>query len=374
MRMKELFTPLLAAALCFGACTPRPGQNGTGELTMLVGTYTNGTSTGIYTFRFNQETGQSSPLDSIALPNPSYLTVSADGHRVYAVNEMSDSTASLSTMAFDASNGHLNLLNRQRTHGTDPCYVATNGQMVLTANYGGGSVSVFRLHDNGTAEPLDTLLQGLATGPDSVRQSTPHVHCTVFTPDSLYVFATDFSADRLMRFDITPHRLLPSPDSTFVPLSADTGPRHLTFSPDGRHAYVIGELSGQITALAYTDGQLKPLQTVAADTTGARGSADIHISPDGRFLYASNRLKHDGIAIFAIHPQNGTLTPTGYQPTGRHPRNFHITPNGRYLLVACRDNDVIQVYLRDIQTGLLTDTHQDIHVSQPVCIQFVNKP
>ena len=373
MSMKSLFTPILAA-LCLGSCASRQASNNVGELTLLVGTYTSGNSTGIYSFRFNEETGHSLLLDSAILPNPSYLTVSADAKRVYAVNEMNDSTASLSTLDFNAATGSLQLLNRQLTYGADPCYVATNGRLVLTANYSGGNLSAFPLNDDGIAEPLSGLFPGKATGPDSVRQSTPHVHCAAFTPDSLYVFATDFSADRLIRFDLFTDSITPSSDSTSVQLTPGTGPRHLIFAPDGQHAYVIGELSGQITAFDYHKGKLIPIQTLAADTTGARGSADIRISPDGRFLYASNRLKNDGLAIFAIHPENGTLTPAGYQTTGIHPRNFNLTPNGKYLLVACRDSHIIQVYKRDTQTGLLTDTNQDIQTDQPVCIQFVNKP
>ena len=111
-------------------------------------------------------------------------------------------------------------------------------------------------------------------------------------------------------------------------------------------------------------------QTIAADTVGARGSADIHVSPDGRFVYASNRLQADGLAIFSINQEDGTLAKVGYQLTGRHPRNFAITPNGKYLLVASRDDNKIQVFSIDTQTGLLTDTNQDITLSKPVCIKF----
>jgi 6-phosphogluconolactonase (cycloisomerase 2 family) len=137
------------------------------------------------------------------------------------------------------------------------------------------------------------------------------------------------------------------------------------------YAYVINELSGKVTAFQYTDGQLKVIQNIEADSVRAQGSADIHISPDGKFLYASNRLKEDGIAIFSINGKDGTLTQKGYQHTGIHPRNFIITPNGRFLLVACRDSNVIQIYERDINTGLLTDTRKDIKLSKPVCIKFV---
>lgn len=367
--MKTLLLCMLG--LSVAACAPKKAASNQDELAMLVGTYTNGTSKGIYTFRFNQETGVATSLSSLELPNPSYLTPSQDGKFVYAVSEMSDSTAALSSIAFDKATGVLRLLNTERTHGADPCYVATNGQEVLTANYSGGSMSVFPLRSNGTLEPVDTLFEGTATGPDTVRQATPHVHCTFFSPDGKYIFATDFSADRILRFVLHPKDIVPHPSLEATPIEANSGPRHLTFSPNGKYAYLITELSGKVHAFKYNDGNLEQIQTITADTIAARGSADIHLSPDGKYLYASNRLKEDGIAIFAVNPDNGTLAKVGYQLTGIHPRHFNITPNGKYLLAACRDSNIIQIYERDQTTGLLKDTHQDISVDKPVCVQFV---
>ena len=169
-----------------------------------------------------------------------------------------------------------------------------------------------------------------------------------------------------------PDAPIPHASLEAVDIEADSGPRHLTFSPNGKFAYLITELSGKVIAFSYDDGRLKQIQTITADTVAARGSADIHLSPDGKYLYASNRLKEDGIAIFAVNPENGTLAKVGYQPTGIHPRNFNITPNGKYLLAACRDSNVIQVYKRNEVTGLLEDTNQDIVVDMPVCVQFVS--
>lgn len=358
--------------LSVAACAPKKAANGNpDELAMLVGTYTNGTSKGIYTFRFNQETGAATPLNSVELPNPSYLTPSADGKMVYAVSEMNDSTAAVSSLAFDRETGALRLLNTELTYGADPCYVATNGNEVLTANYSGGTMSVFPLRADGTLAPADTLFEGSATGPDPVRQIAPHVHCTLFSPDGKYIFATDFSADRILRFVLHPNDAVPHLSAETIDIEADSGPRHLTFSPDGKHAYLITELSGKVIAFDYNDGRLQQIQTIVADTVAARGSADIHLSPDGKYLYASNRLQADGIAIFAVNPEDGTLAKVGYQLTGIHPRQFNITPNGKYLLAACRDSNVIQVYERDEVTGLLRDTRQDIIVDMPVCVQFV---
>ena len=149
-----------------------------------------------------------------------------------------------------------------------------------------------------------------------------------------------------------------------------TGPRHFDFHPNGLYFYLLGELSGEVIVYDYNMGDLKQKQTIFADSVGARGSADIHVSPNGRFLYASNRLQEDGIAVFSIDPQDGTLTKIGYQPTAKHPRNFAITPNGKFLLVASRDDNVIQVFSVDKKTGLLQDSNQDISIDKPVCIKF----
>lgn len=341
------------------------------ELTMLVGTYTSGSSKGIYTFRFNQETGVATPLSETVVSNPSYLTLSDDGKYVYAVSEQNDTTAAVNAFAFDKEKGTLRLLNSRKTEGADPCYVATDGRRVLTANYSGGSMSVFPLRPDGSLAPLDTLFLGAATGTDNTRQTTPHVHCTAFSPDGNYIFATDFSADRLLKYAVHAKEDTPRPLSETVEIAPGSGPRHLIFNNDGKFAYLINELSGKVIAFSYADGRLNEIQTITADTVGARGSADIHLSPDGKYLYASNRLEADGIAIFAVDATNGTLAKVDYQLTGIHPRNFTITPNGKFLLVACRDNNAIQVFERDPVTGLLTNVQKDINVDKPVCLQLI---
>lgn len=348
------------------------------ELTMLVGTYTSGTSKGIYSFRFNEEDGTTTPLNEVEMENPSYLVPSADGKFVYAVSEFNDGRASANAFAFDKKQGTFRLLNTQKTNGEDPCYIITTGKNVVTANYNGGSISVFPIAPNGSLLPAANLLKFKGSGIDKERQEKPHLHCVRITPDGKYMLANNLGTDQIHKYIINPNAdatnketFLKEGQPAAYQVEAGSGPRHLTFAPNGRYAYLINELSGTVIAFEYKEGNLKEIQTIAADTVGAKGSGDIHISPDGKFLYASNRLKADGIAIFGIHPENGKLTKAGYQLTGIHPRNFIITPNGKYLLVACKDSNVIQVYKRDAKTGLLTNIHKDIKMSQPVCIKFV---
>ena len=335
------------------------------DLVMLVGTYTDGSSKGIYSYRFNQLTGDAMPLDTLEMKNPSYLTVSDDSRMVYAVSETNDENASLNVIRL-SKDGTMRLLSTALTEGADPCYVAENGQIAVTANYSGGSMSVFDL--DGTKAVLTNKFYGETGGPDQSRQNMPHVHCSCFTPDGTYVLATDFSADRILSYRLEGEKLIES--GVAAEVSTDSGPRHLVFSRDGRFAYLMSELSGKVTAFRYDKGKLETLQEIVSDSVGGRGGADIHLSPDGRFLYSSNRLKAEGIAIFAVDNKTGLLTRIGYQPTGAHPRQFNITPNGQFLLCCCRDSDKIQVFRRDMHTGMLTDIHQDIPVSKAVCVQY----
>ena len=340
------------------------------SVTMLVGSYTYGGSRGIYSYRFNQVTGEAEALDSLAMTNPSYLTIAADGRLVYAVSETNDASASLNVIRLNKDGG-MQLLDTKPTEGGDPCYVATRGQTVLTANYSGGSMSVFSLSQNGTKAELTTRFLGAIGGPDLSRQQVPHVHCACFAPDGQYALATDFSADRILSYRLTAQGVIAN--GVAADVSTDSGPRHLVFSNDGHFAYLMSELSGKVTVFRYREGRLQRLQEIVSDSVGARGGADVHLSHDGKFLYSSNRLQAEGIAIFSVDRQTGLLTRIGYQSTGAHPRQFNITPNGRFLLCCCRDSDKIQVFRRDPQTGLLTDTHCDIPVSKAVCVQFTTR-
>jgi len=351
------------------------------RLFLAVGTYTsdNG-SRGIYLYRFDTLTGKSDSVSMVEVTNPSYLTFSPDEQYLYAVGENDEEQGAVHAFSFDKGSGTLRQINSQATAGGGPCYITIDakGRNVHTANYGGGSISSFQVNDDGSLSPLVSLIRFRGSGPDSLRQQQPHLHCVAYSPDGGSLFAADLGSDKLYRFAVQETPFLGQPviqesGMTEIVTPPGTGPRHFTFHPDGgRYLYLLGELSGEVLVYEHHWGELELRQVIAADTVGACGSADIHVSPDGRFLYASNRLQADGIAIFAIDPDKGTLTKVGYQPTARHPRNFVITPNGNYLLVAGRDENRIQVFSVDKSSGLLTDTGQDIFLSQPVCLKFAN--
>ena len=349
------------------------------KLIMYIGTYTEeSNSNGIYTYHFNQENGTFELLSSATAANPSFVTLSPDGKRLYAVSEYNDGRQG--AYSFDVSEDKVQLSNpiflptapkeSLPRAGADPCHIVTDGKYVITANYTGGDISVFSLDAEGKLKAETQHIAFVGKTPKRVA----HIHCIIPTPDKKYILATDLGNDRVYRFHYNnkthKNSEVLTAQRVAYEVSDGQGPRHLTFSKDGRFAYLINELGGECVVLSYRKGKLKEVQRIMADEGGGRGSADIHISPDGRFLYTSHRLKKDGIAIFAIDPEKGTLSKIGYQHTGIHPRNFAITPNGKYLLVACRDDNKIQVFERNEATGELTETAQAIEVDKPTCIVF----
>ena len=349
------------------------------KLIMYIGTYTEeSNSNGIYTYHFNQENGTFELLSSATAANPSFVTLSPDGKRLYAVSEYNDGRQG--AYSFDVSEDKVQLSNpiflptapkeSLPRAGADPCHIVTDGKYVITANYTGGDISVFSLDAEGKLKAETQHIAFVGKTPKRVA----HIHCIIPTPDKKYILTTDLGNDRVYRFRYNKkarkNAEVLTAQRVAYEVSDGQGPRHLTFSKDGRFAYLINELGGECVVLSYRKGKLKEVQRIMADEGGGGGSADIHISPDGRFLYTSHRLKKDGIAIFAIDPEKGTLTKIGYQLTGIHPRNFAITPNGKYLLVACRDDNKIQVFERNEATGELTETPEEIEIDKPTCIVF----
>ncbi len=344
------------------------------NLTMLVGTYTGAGSNGIYSMRFNEDSGDFTMLDSAKVANPSYLTLSHDNKYVYAVSEGGKDDSKLNAFKFSKRDGKFKFLNSVSSQGSSPCYVSTVDNAMIVANYGDGVLSVFNPLYDGKLLDASQTMKYQTTGPVKGRQDGAHLHCAVASPDMKYLFATNLGGDCIYQywlFKVGDEVLLRSSDTEMIRVAPGSGPRHLIFSPNGQNAYLISEIGGTVTAFHYDGNTLNEFQTVQVDSLKAAGSGDIHISPDGRYLYASNRLKGDGIAIMQV-ADDGSLTKCAYQDTKRHPRNFIITPNGKYLLVACRDDNTIQIFKINIETGLLEDTGKAITLSKPVCIKFAN--
>ncbi|MBR4756799.1 MAG: lactonase family protein [Bacteroidales bacterium] len=360
--MKKTFILFGAALSIFLGCTRQSAP-----LTLLVGTYTDTGSKGIYSYTFDQKTGDSSPLAVTDIQNPSFLAVSPDNKMVYAVSEQQ--TGSVSAFDFNASDGTLTFKNSRPTNGKDPCHVTIVGKEVVATNYSSGSMTIFPLDSEGKLGP-GTWLNYFGNGPDPIRQEGSHTHSSKVSPDGKYLFVVDLGGDYIYRYPVSDGKIN-SIKHFKVMVPEGEGPRHFDFSPDGRFMYIVTELGGKVLVYEYNDGNPNLIQKVEADPKHARGSADIHFSPDGKFLYASNRLEGDGLAIFSQNKKTGLLTWVGYQETGIHPRNFTVSPDGRFVLVACRDSDKVQVFSRNKKTGLLTDTGKDIVLPHPVFVKLV---
>ncbi len=338
------------------------------ELTLITGTYTGGGSKGIYIYQFNTKTLEATLVSETTAENPSFVTLSDGEQYVYAVSESGNRSAVLS-FSFSGTQKTLEPINTEYSVGADPCYIAVSpgNRFVVTADYSGGSISVFPILKNGAAGPATQTFRFEGSGPDSLRQKAPHLHCVAFTPDGKYLFSSDLGTDRIYVCE-TGHSDGLTPPET-IQLSPGSGPRHLVFNKEGSVLYLINELSGNVAVFEHNRGKLKEIQSVLADTCQARGSADIHLSPDGNYLYASTRLEGDGIVIFKVNKTDGTIEKRGYQPTEKHPRNFLITPDGKLMLVACKDGGCIQIFRIDPESGLLTDSGKKIEIDSPVCIR-----
>ncbi|MEA3425681.1 MAG: lactonase family protein [Bacteroidota bacterium] len=350
---------------------------------LFVGTYTTGKSKGIYVYEFNAQNGEMTWVSNTdSSSNPSFLAIAPNGRYVYAVNETGRTIPGrVSAYAFNKNNGQLQLLNQQASGGDDPCFITVHpsGKWVVVANYSGGNLSALPVNPDGTLAPYTQLIQHKGSGGNKERQSSAHVHSTFFSPDHQYILAPDLGMDKVMsyRFTATAQKPLQPAAVPFSLSEPGSGPRHLAFHPNKNFVYRIEELTGTVTVSTYSNGVMKNIQTIATHPdgfTGQPGSADIHVSPDGKFLYASNRGEENNIAIFSIHPVSGKLTAVGYQPVeGAQPRNFIIDPSGKYLLVANQKTNNIVIFQRNQETGLLKPTLQKVEVPSPVCLQLLAK-
>ena len=371
--MKRIILGCIGAWM-LNACAPIKQNETMENLYLIVGSYARPQEEGIKVYAWNNEKGEATYVSGLAgISNPSYQVVTADGERIYSVGEDDGLTSTAHALSFDKANGKLTLMNTQLTQGGAPCYIniTPDGKSVITANYMGANISLIPLDSSGRLTENVKTIVFTGEGEIKNRQDQPHLHCVEFTPDGKHLLANDLGTDKIHVFSLNSDGKLDEKAGFDINLEPASGPRHICFSKDGRFAYLINEISGKVTTLSYDGKCLTPIQYIEADTVNAQGSADIHLSPDGKFLYASNRLKADGIAIFSVNQETGLLAKVGYQLTGIHPRNFVITPDGKYLLVACRDSNLIQIFERNEKTGLLVDTGKRIETSKPVCLKFI---
>lgn len=378
----EFISRLIIVVLLMFFSLPLAGQS-TERYHLLVGTYTSsGRSEGIYVYEFDEATGVLTYKNvAKGVENPSYLTLSKNMKFVYAVNELGGGNGAVSSFSFNRVTGELTYLNSMSSGGNGPCYIATDtvGKYVYSGNYGGGSVSAIPLAADGS---LGTSIQSIrheGSGP-TPNQESSHVHAAVPGPGERQLFVPDLGNDRVYIYSLNPER--PNPlkpaGQEYVTFPPGSGPRHLTLHPNGKFAYVIHELSGEVAVLRLEDnGGLTPIQTISAlpasqkgDTFGA-DAADIHISPDGKFLYISLRANYNELVHFEIGDTGQLTYRNRYSTLGEVPRNFAIAPSGNFLLVGNSGSDEIRIFKRNQRNGELVPTENKISVGSPVCLKFV---
>jgi 6-phosphogluconolactonase len=349
---------------------------------MYVGTYTAKDAPGIFVYRVDAGGALTKLHEINGLPNPTFLAIHPSKKFLYAVNEVGDfggkPAGAVSAFAIQPD-GSLVAINQQSSVGSGPCHIIIDraGKNALVANYGSGSAAVLPINDDGSLAPASSFVQHTGAGPDASRQEGPHAHSATLSPDERFAYVADLGLDKLMtyRFDGSAGAL-----ETNVPphtaLHAGAGPRHFVFHPKGRWAYVINELDNTVVAYDYSagTGALGVKQTITTLPAGWKGTsycADIHISPDGKFLYGSNR-GHDSIVIYAIARTGGLLSLVGHQAEGiTWPRNFAIDPAGAFMYVANQNSDSVIAFEMNASTGALTPTSIRADVPKPVCIQFL---
>jgi 6-phosphogluconolactonase len=310
--------------------------------------------------------------------NPSFLTVSPNGKYVYACTETKTPNAgSVSSFEFNPENKTLTFLNKQTSGGENPVYVSVHksGKWLVNANYTAGSVSVHPLLENGK---IDSLAQNFQYTDGSVhkeRQTGSHVHSAIFSPQYDYLFLPDLGADKIRcyRFDETLKQPLTEAANVFTKTDLQAGPRHFTFHPNQKFGYCIEEMAGAISVYKYKSGTLEKIQRINTHPDKIKEgfeSSDIHISPDGKFLYATNRGKENNIVIFSI-AENGLLKSIGYQSTlGKHPRVFALDESGKFLVASNVTTGNVVVFKRNEKTGLLKKTGNEIKMENVSCVQI----
>lgn len=353
---------------------------------LFIGTYTprDGASKGIYAVRLDRATGAlGEPVVAAETPGPTFLAWRPDHRVLYASGEGAEAEGKISggaaAFTYDATTGQLAPLNSRGTGGS-ATHLATDatGRMLVTVSYGNGFTASFPLDAVGRIGPRASLLAHAGPlGPNTKRQDKPHPHSVTFSPDNRFAFVADLGLDRVLAYRIDPAAGTLTPhDPAFIPTPPGTGPRHTKFSRDGKFFYILNEIDGSISVCAYdaARGAGTPIQHISTLPAGfvvtdPDRAAEIRLHPNGRFVYASNR-GHESIAVFAIQP-DGTLQLVEITPCGgKHPRNFELSPDGRWLVCANQNSNNLVSFKVDATTGRLTATGSTVTVPQAVCVLF----
>jgi 6-phosphogluconolactonase (cycloisomerase 2 family) len=388
MKMRNFWPLLMAGSVGAMGLSSASAET----LQLLVGSYTAGSSQGIYRMQFDSATGQidAKPLQVVKTENPSWLTLSKDQKRLFVVNEngpgQNDPVGRVSSFAIDPKTHALSLINQVQSLGNEPTHssLSADAKHLFVSNYSvmedpGGTLAVLPVDADGQLKPVVQMSGHPASRVNPERQASNHVHSTVSSPDGRYVFSNDLGADKVFIYQYdpmaNPHLPLTPAKTASVALPAGSGPRHLLFSADGKHAWLTMEMSAQVAVFDYNDGVLTQTQLVdlaAGQPTSDKAGAALHASADGKFLYVSNRGTANQLVVFSIDPATGQLKELQKRSVeGDHPREFALDPSGKFVLIANQKSNQIVVVERDANTGLLGKTVQKLPMDAPSDLKFL---
>lgn len=375
--MKTFIPIILTVITVFTSCT-----SDRKSYYMYTGAYTTTEDEGINVYEYVPSAPLVKYLYTVKnIKDPSYLIIHPGGKYLYAVNELmyfnGDSTGAVSAYAIDQKTGNLSFINTRPTGGTAPCHLTfdPSGKWLFVANYGSGNVSVFPLMENGEIGERTDLVQHYGSGINPDRQKGPHAHQVVFSERSGILYVADLGLDKVFRYIFNTVSGKLSPDALpWIEVPSGSGPRHIALAANDTRVYVLGEMSSTIMVFTIHDGNkaqmIQQISMLPDNFSGTNTGAELSISPDGKFLYASNR-GDNTLVQFSIDQQSGKLKKAAHYPSGgENPRFFCFDPTGSFVFSANQTSDNIVVYKYIPETGSLTGTGIELQLSKPVCIAF----
>ncbi len=373
-----MFAALLLSALLMTSAIAQAA-----DPLVFISAFASGDKAGIHAFSFDSKTGALKPLHRTTdIQNPFFLAISPDKRFLYAIDAEKfggPDDEFVASYALEERTGKLKRLNQQSTRGTASCYldVDATGKSVLVANYSSGSVTSLPVQPDGSLGGAASFVQHSGSSVDSERQKGPNAHSIIVSPDNRFALAADLGIDKIMIYhlDTATAKLTPNEAQPFAKLAPGSGPRHLSFHPNGKRVYVINELANTVTFFDCDteNGTLIERQTIStlpSDFTGKSYTADLKITPDGKFLFGTNR-GHDSIASYRIG-DDGKLTLIDIEPSlGKGPQNLLITPDGRWLLCANMPGNSVFVFQIDAASGKITKVGDPVEIPMPSCIRWM---
>ena len=349
---------------------------------LFVGAYTETEDEGIYVYKFDAIDGDLKYIATAkGIKNASYLAISEKKNLLIAVNEIGQykgqKSGSVTSFKINPETGYLTKLNQVASGGGAPCYVSIdkNASHAFVSNYSGGNIAVLPIDHSGKLGEIVDLKQHTGKSANEKRQNAPFAHSVALAPKEDFALAVDLGIDKVITYEIDYKRGQITEQSSFS-LKPGSGPRHLAFHPNKKMVFIINELNSTITSCSYDQSsgalhEIESVSTLPADFSEKSYCADIHVSPDGNYLYGSNR-GHNSIVMLRIDQKSGKLAFIGHQSVkGEWPRNFMIDPTGKFLLVANQHTNNIVVFKIDQDTGLLKSNGVEVQVSKPVCLKMM---